>query len=163
MTLNINNNFQYPNLPVSIIWPENQEDVPWFMMRLYEQMAYAINSKDNGIFQMSIGDSFVRIPNMNSSGAYIINISGAGPYVDSLGRINFWGASVFLVTKSDPSAAGLDTEPQSQPGTGPTLNNAGFLLSYAEFPSGSGQFYTTIRHNIPNIIGTFNVNIQGTF
>lgn len=161
--VNINNNFQYPNLPVSIIWPENEEDVPWFMMRLYEQMAYAINSKDNGVFQMAIGNTFVRIPNMNSIGAYLINISGSGPYFDSNGAINYWGASIFQVTKSDPEANGTDTEPQMQLGIGPTLGGAGFDLSYAEFPVGSGQIYTTIRHNIPNIVGSFNVNIQGTF
>ena len=62
--LNNNNNYQYPNLPTSIIWPENEDDVPWFMNRLYEDMAFAINQKDNGIFQMAISAAPTQIPNL---------------------------------------------------------------------------------------------------
>ena|SRR3990167_7795814 len=161
-SININNNFQYPNLPVSIVWPENPDEVPWFMQQLYDQLAFAINSKDNGIFQMAIGDDFTLIPNMNSFGSYLINISGSGPYVDSNGILNYWGAAIFQVTKSTPTAAGTDTMTQVQVGTGPTLTGASYDLDYQEIPVGSNQFYTVIRHNIPGITGSFNVNIQGT-
>ncbi len=161
--LNINNNFQYPNLPVSIIWPENPDDTPWFMMRLYEQLAYAINSKDNGIFTMAISNSATLIPNINNFGSYLVNISGSGPYVDpTTGDINFWPASIFQLTKSTPNNIGLFTETQTQAGTGTQLSGAGYMISLQQIPASIGPYYYFIQHNIAGVTGSFNVNIQGT-
>jgi len=172
--VNINNNFQYPNLPVSIIWPEDEEDIRWFMMRLYEQMSYAINSKDNGIFQMAMpGNSSdattgaVQIPNVNAQGAYLISVSGSGIYTDpATGQTGYWPAEVFSVVKSDPlSNLNTYTTHNSSPGTG-FLSGADYIISVQQLPGQTGTtypYYFFIKHNKDGITGSFNVNIQGTF
>ena len=77
---NNNNDYRLSNLPTSIIWPENQDDVPWFLNRLYEDMAFAINQKDNGIFQMAISAAPTQIPNLDTTGAYMVTVSGSAPF-----------------------------------------------------------------------------------
>ena len=161
-SININNNFQYPNLPVSIIWPDDPDEVPWFMARLYEELAFAINSKDNGIFQMAISNIPTLIPNMNNFGSYLVNISGTGPYTDSNGVLNYWPAYIFQMTKSDPNAVGLYSVPQNQDGAGPTLGGVALLITQQRVPATTGPFYYFINHDGPAITGSFSVNIQGT-
>lgn len=175
-SLNINNNFQYPNLPESLIFPEDPKELAWFMNRLYEQMAFAINSKDNGIFTMAISNNFTLIPNMNSFGSYIVNISGNGPFIDNAGNFNYWPAVVFQCMKSTPNEIGLATLTQIQDGTGPVLGLGGtavpppaaYLITSLQVPSvppndpTTTPFYFFIRHNVPGVTGSFNVNIQGT-
>ena len=161
-SININNNFQYPNLPVSLIFPEDPQELAWFMNRLYEQMAFAINSKDNGIFTMAISSVPTLIPNINNFGAYLMNVSGSGPFVDAQGVLNYWPSYVFQMTKSDPNKIGTDTFTQNQDGSGPTLGGIALLLTQQRVPAVTGPFYYFIQHNAPGITGSFNVNIQGT-
>ena len=95
--ININENFQQANLPQSIIWPENPDDVPWFMMRLYEQLVFAINNKDSVYFKMAIGTSAVPIQNIAETGSYIVCISGSDVYKDATG-LNYWKTEVFMAS-----------------------------------------------------------------
>lgn len=168
MTLNNNNNYQYPNLPTSIIWPTNPEDISWYMEQLYEQLVFAINQKDNGVFQMAISTIPTMIPNMDTTGSYLVNLSGSGPYIDSNGKTNYWPAYVFQMTKCDPFFKGLDSVAQNQDGRGPTLNTVALLLTQQQVPfygvadPRNGPYYYFIQHDGPAITGSFNVNIQGT-
>jgi len=161
-SINISNNFQFPTLPVSIIWPEDPDEVPWFMARLYEQMAYAINSKSNGIFQMAISDVPTLIPNMNAFGSYIVCVSGSGPYEDSTG-LNYWPCQTYSMTKSDPEAGGNATAITiGDPGVGTTLGGVTYAINQDTLGNGSTNTYFYIRHTAPGITGSFNVNILGT-
>jgi len=162
--LNNNNNYQYPNLPTSIIWPENPKDIPWFMTRLYEEMAFAINQKDNGIFQMAISENPTQIPNLDTTGSYLINVSGSEPYIDSNGRTNYWPSYIFQLTKVDPNADGDWTSTQNTDGVGPTLGAVALTITFQNVPSGTGPKYYFINHSLSGsgIVGSFNVNIQGT-
>jgi hypothetical protein len=162
-SINIANNFQFPDLPVSIIWPDDPDEVPWFMARLYEEMAYAINSKDNGIFQMAISNNATLIPNMNAFGAYIITVSGSGPYTDANGVLNSWPSQSWSLNKSDPLAGGVIT-PLSvgDPGVGPTLGGVFYTISTSLLGNGSLNTYFFIKHSKAGITGSFSVNIQGT-
>jgi hypothetical protein len=161
-SININNNFQYPNLPVSIIWPDDPSEVPWFMARLYEQMAFAINSKDNGIFQMAISNTPTLIPNMNNIGSYLVNVGGTEEYVDEKGELNYWPTAIFQMTKTEPKQEGAITSPQTQDGRGPTLLDVALRVTQQKVPVNTGPYYYFIQHDGPNITGSFNVNIQGT-
>jgi hypothetical protein len=177
-SVNINNNFQYPNLPVSIIWPLNPDDIPWFMQRLYEQLAFAINEKDNGIFTMAIpGNSLagtpalaaigaVQIPNVDAFGAYLVCISGTGIYVDpATGQTGYWPSEVFSLVKSDPlSNVNTYLTHNSTEGTG-FLTGADYIVSVQQAIGAIGPtypYYFFIKHNKDGITGSFNVNIQGT-
>lgn len=162
--LNNNNNYQYPNLPVSIIWPENETDIPWFMARLYEQMTFAINQKDNGVFQMAISTTPTLIPNMDSTGSYLINISGSQPFVGTDGTLNYWPSYIFQCCKTSPTQDGVSTYTNNQDGVGNDLGGTGLILSFDTNPPGapSGPTFFYIAHDGPSITGSFNVNIQGT-
>lgn len=161
-SININNNFQYPNLPVSIIWPEDEEDVPWFMMRLYEQMVSAINSKDNGVFTMAISSTPTLIPNMNNFGTYLVNLCGEKAYTGADGTLNYWPSYIFQITKSAPNEKGLDSVVQNQDGKGNDLGGVALLLTQQQVPSGTGPYYYFINHDKAGFTGSFSVNIQGT-
>lgn len=177
MTINNNINFELPHLPQTIIWPENSDDIPWFMTRLYEQIAYSVNARDFDYFQMAITGSasqgkdaavdstFVLIPNINTIGSYSICISGNGPYIDVNGKENFWPSQIIGLCKSNPDIFGMAVTLQSQDGTGPTLSGADYIVGWGPNPRNatSGPFYTYIKHNIPGITGSFNINIDGTF
>lgn len=162
-SINIANNFQFQNLPVSLIWPEDPKEIPWFMARLYEQMANATNSKNNGIFQMAISNVPTLIPNMNAFGSYIVCVSGSGPYVDAAGAFNYWPAKNWTMTKSDPEAGGNATALSAGDlGVGPTLAGVDYAISQSTLGNGSLNTYFFINHTKPGITGSFSVNIVGT-
>jgi hypothetical protein len=176
VSLNNNINFELPHLPQTIIWPDNPDDIPWFMVRLYEQIAYSVNARDFDYFQMAISGSpsedeapvdstYVLIPNMNTIGAYTLCISGSGPYIDVNGEKNYWPSQIIGLCKSDPDDVGTDATLQSVDGVGPTLSNADYQISWARNPrtATSGPYFAYIKHNKAGITGSFNVNIDGTF
>ena len=159
MTININENFQRPDLPQTIIWPTNPDDIPWFMMRLYEQMTQAINNKDFGPFQMAIGTSATPIQNIPDSGSFILCISGE-PIVTGT-TFNYWRTKSWAITKTSPTANGVATLIGEQAGTG-TLIASDYTISYATLSSNSTSTFVHIRHNVPNVTGSFNIRIIGT-
>jgi len=159
--ININENFQQANLPQSIIWPENPDDVPWFMMRLYEQLVFAINNKDSVYFKMAIGTSAVPIQNIAETGSYIVCISGSDVYKDATG-LNYWKTEVFAVTKTQPNVNGTSASLSSQAGSGVTLAASAYTLSYGTISTNSTNTYLKINHNIAGVTGSFNVRVIGT-
>ena len=159
MTININENFQRPDLPQTIIWPTNSEDLPWFMMRLYEQMSQAINNKDFGPFKMAIGTSATPIQNMPDSGTFILCVSGDP--TGSGATLSEWRTQSWVITKSSTTANGVATSIGTQAGTN-TLAGSTYTISYATLSGNSTSTFVHINHNIANVTGSFNIRIIGT-
>lgn len=165
--LNPNNNFQRANLPQSLIYPKNEEDLPWYIMNLYQLMAASINSKDFIYFQMAIGPAATIIPYMNNFGSYVVCVSGAGPYLDSTGT-NYWPCHTYAINKSNPLIAGTTNSLGVQTGSGTTLGGIDYTISYIQAPGESvANLYPAISQNANDtggkpITSTFNVRIIGT-
>lgn len=160
--LNINNNFQFPNLPVSIIWPNNPDDVPWFMNRLYEQMALSINSKDFNYFPMAISDTASQIQNLRNFGAYLLCVGGTNNIINpATGIVNWLPCYVWPLAKSKDTIAGTIPAPLTfQNGVGDIWNGATLTLSSIASVNGT-QVYA-LNHNKAGLTGSFNIRIVGT-
>ena len=119
-----------------------------YLNRMYEDIAFAMNSKDFNYFTISISDTASNIPNLPNYGAFLVCVSG----VDSTLPTGIW-----TLCKSDATAAGTNgvTDPLcSQPGTGDWLGNLLTITSTAD------NFQ--IAHDRANEIGNFNIRIVGT-
>jgi hypothetical protein len=136
---------QQPLLSTSTIVPENDFLFIPYLNRLYEEIAYTVNNKENVFFEAQITDTAASIPNLPLFGAFIICVSGA---VSTLPTIT---ASL---CKADATAAGSIAVLGSQVGTGAWAGNALTITSTAT------NFQ--IAHNRAGVIGNFNIKIIGT-
>lgn len=138
-----------PFLPPNTIvpMPADQQDLfVQYFNRLYEDIAFAVNSKEFDYFEMSISDVFVNIPNMNNFGSYIVAVSGVESGMP---------CATFTLTKPERDQVGLATRPQSSsPIFGPWATFEILVTSTAT------NFQ--IAHNRPGVIANFNINIMGT-
>lgn len=134
-----------PSLPPNTIVPENEFLFISYLNRLYEDIAFTVNNKDNIYFLAPITDTAADIPNLPNFGAFIICVSGA---LSTLPTIT---ASL---CKADATAAGSVAVLGSQVGTGAWAGNALTITSTAT------NFQ--IKHNRAGVIGNFNIRIMGT-
>jgi hypothetical protein len=137
-----------PYLPPNTIVPKPSDDEETFVqyfMRLYEDIAFAVNARDFVYFPISVTDTPTNIPNIPNFGSFVICISG----VES-GQ----PTSVLALTKSDRNVAGLYYEMATQSGTGTwagkDLNVTATATNFQ------------IEHNNTGVVGNFNVRIIGT-
>lgn len=163
---NMNNNYELPHLPQTIIWPDDPEDIPWYMTRLYEQMAFSINDRDFDYFPMAITSTATIIPNLQASGSFILCVSGSEPYIDANGKTNYWPTQTWALNKTSPLANGnAVTLGTAQAGSGPSLSGVTYTLSQSTQSSSidtSGYIYYFIKHSKTDVTGSFNVRIIGT-
>lgn len=159
--ININENFQRADLPSSIIWPPNEEDIPWFMQRLYDLMASAINSKDFNYYQLAIGTTPTPLLNINNFGSYIVCVSGTDKIIDENGVISWPPTKVSALCKTRDTVAGTIFDISSQPGAGvaPWL---GSNLNFGSTTLTNGQVIYNISHTATGKTASFNVRIIGT-
>lgn len=139
---------ELPYLAPNIIvpFPSDDEDTfVQFFYRLYEDIAFAVNSKDYNYFVINISDIPQDIPNINNFGAYIICVSG----IDTTQPTT----TVSLV-KSDSTAAGVVNVLGTQAGTSAWLANVITVTSTAT------NFQ--IAHNRAGVTANFNIRIIGT-
>lgn len=132
-------------LPPNTIVPENEDLFVPYLNRLYEDIAFAGNNKDNIYFQIAITDTAQDIVNLPNFGAYIVAVSG------TLSTLPTLTASL---CKADATAAGSIAVLGSQVGTGAW---AGFALTIT---STATNFQ--IAHNNTGVSGNFNIRIMGT-
>ena len=137
--------YEFPNLPTTTVVPSNDDlFIPYFN-RLYEEVAFAINERDNSYFPWAITSTAQNIPNVPNFGAYIICISG----VDST-----FPTITASLCKADSTASGSVAVLGSQVGTGAWAGNALTITSTAT------NFQ--VKHNRTGVSGNFNIRILGT-
>lgn len=160
--ININENFQRADLPQSIIWPPDEKDIPWFMQRLYDLMASAINTKDFNYYQMAIGTTPTPLLNMNNFGSYIVCVSATNKIIDETGVVNWPPTAVWALCKTQDTVAGtIPAALTSQPGVG-NANWAGSVLTIGSTTLSNGQVIYNISHDATGQTASFNVRIVGT-
>ena len=138
---------ELPFLPPNTIapWPEDRETFVQYITRQYEDIAFAVNSKDFNYFVIPISDVAQNIPNINNFGAYIICVSGIDTDAPT--------QTVSLV-KSDRTAAGVVNVLGTQAGTNAWAANLIVVSSTAT------NFQ--IRHDRAGVTANFNIRIIGT-
>lgn len=142
-----------PSLPPNTIVPEDEFLFISYLNRLYEDIAFTVNNKDNAYFTAPISDVAANIYNLPNWGAYIICISG--------GQVNdnpYAGSTQPTITaslcKSSATAAGAVNVIGFQAGTGAWAGNVLTITSTAT------NFQ--VAHNRAGVTGNFNIKIIGT-
>lgn len=144
-----------PNLNPSTIIPEQDDLFIPYLTDLYQQMAEAINNKDNLYFDFAVTSTAASIPNVPNFGAYLIVVSGVDAERDSSGNVLGWLPTLTAsLCKSSASASGSVTVIGSQAGTG---SWAGINLTIT---STATNFQ--IAHNNTGVTGNFNIKFIGT-
>lgn len=135
----------FPSLPTSTIVPIDENLFLPYFNRLYEEIANAVNAKDNIFYAMAITSSATNIVNLPNFGAFIICVSGVSSSLPTI---------TASLCKADSGAAGSIAVLGSQVGTGAW---AGFALTIS---STATNFQ--IAHNNTGVVGNFNIRIIGT-
>ena len=136
---------QLPMLPPNTIVPdENKLFVPYFN-RVYEDIAFAVNAKDNSYFPIAISSTASNIPNIPNYGAFIVCISGVDSSLPAL---------TASLCKASEAAAGSVTTLGSQAGTGAWLGKTLTITAAA------ANFQ--VAHNNVGAEVNFNIKIIGT-
>lgn len=136
---------QFPTLATTTIVPTNEDlYIPYFN-NLYEEIASAVNTKDNTFYPMAITTTATNIVDLSTFGAFIICVSGMNSTLPTL---------TASLCKADMTAAGAIAVLGSQVGTGAWAGNALTITSTAT------NFQ--IAHNNADVTGNFNIRIIGT-
>lgn len=136
---------QQPSLPPNTVVPENDFLFIPYMNRLYEDIAFTVNNKDNIYFLAPITDTATDIPNLPNFGAYIVCISGSTSTLPTLSA---------SLCKSTSNAPGSVAVLGSQAGSGPW---AAISLTIT-----STNTNFQVAHNNAGVTGNFNIKILGT-
>lgn len=136
-----------PNLPPNTIVPEEESLFIPYLNRLYEDIAFAVNSKDDGAFEAAISNVPVNIPDLPNFGAYFICVSGTS---------SFQPTYTASLAKSDANTAGVIVPHAFQAGTAGTPW-AGIVLTITATATNF-----QIAHNLPGVTGNFSIRIIGT-
>lgn len=137
---------QRPNLAPNTIVPENKDLYISYFNQIYEDVAFAVNSKDYTFFPTTVTDTAQNIPNLPNYGSYIICVSG----VDS--GLPCVTASL---CKNSSSLVGVVNVIGSQAGSSGIWAAATLTISAA-----ATNFQ--IRHSVAGATGNFNIRIIGT-
>lgn len=136
---------QQPSLPPNTIVPENEDLFIPYLNQLYEDISYAVNSKDPKYFPLAVTSTAQNIPNVPNFGAFIICVSGESSTLPTI---------TASLCKADSTAAGSVATIGSQVGTGAWAGNTIVLSSTAS------NFQ--IRHDRAGVTATFNIRVIGT-
>lgn len=139
--------FPFNELPGNTIIPSLKTESIFiqYLNRLYEDIAFAVNNKDNIDFTIPISDNPVNIPNLANFGAFIVCVSG----IDTTQPVKTWS-----LVKSDAMAAGVINILGTQAGTVAwTGNNLTITSTATNFQ---------IAHDRAAFTGNFNIRIVGT-
>ncbi len=140
------NRFKLPSLPTTTVVPENDDLFIPYLNRLYEDIAFTVNSKDPKFFTIPITDTPTNIPNLANFGAFIVAVSGQTSTLPTL---------TASLCKADATAAGVINVLGSQAGTGGTWGGITLTIT-----STATNFQ--IAHSLPATTGNFNIRIMGT-
>jgi len=137
--------YEFPFLPTTTVIPTNDDLFIPYQNRVYEELAAAINERDNSYFPWPITSTAENIPNVPNFGAFIICISGETSTLPTI---------TASLCKADATAAGSIAVLGSQVGTGAWAGNALTITSTAT------NFQ--VKHNRTGVSGNFNIRVIGT-
>lgn len=132
-------------LPPNTIVPEDEDLFLPYLNRLYEDIAFAVNARDNSYFPIPITDTASNISNIPNFGAFILCVSGEDSTLPTLN---------VSLCKASATVAGSIAVLGSQVGTAAWAGNALTVTSTAT------NFQ--IAHNRAGVSGNFNIRILGT-
>jgi hypothetical protein len=137
--------YEFPVLPISTLVPSNADLFGPYFSRLYQDIAFSVNDKDNTHYPMAITSTAQNVLNLPNFGAFVICVSGEASTLPTL---------TASLCKADATAAGSIAVLGSQAGT---ATWAGFVLTIT---STATNFQ--IAHNNTGVSGNFNLRIIGT-
>ena len=133
-------------VPQSTIVPDDDNlFIPYFT-RTYENLAQAINAKDNTQFTAAITSTPTNIPNIANYGSFLLCVSGEGSGLPAI---------TIGLCKASNAAAGASSAITSQAGT-----DAPWVGKVLTVTSTASNFQ--IAHNAAGVTGNFNFRIIGT-
>ncbi len=141
-----------PSLPTNTIVPENESLFISYLNRLYEDIAFTVNNKDNIYFEIPITDTAANIPNIPNFGAFLVCVSGSEG--DTTADDNNLPTLTASLCKSSPQDSGSVASLGSQAGTGTWAGKNLTITSTAT------NFQ--IAHNNAGVTGNFNIRIIAT-
>jgi hypothetical protein len=137
--------FEFPFLPTTTVIPSDKDLFIPYQNRVYEELAQAINERDNSYFPWPITSVAENIPNVPNFGAYLICISGVDTTLPTL---------TASLCKADSTASGSVAVLGSQVGTGAWSGNSLTITSTAT------NFQ--VAHDRTGVSGNFNIRVIGT-
>jgi len=145
--------FNFNELPGNTIVPDlDPPDVfIQYFTRLYEDIAFAVNNKDNVAFTFTISNKRVDIPNLPPFGAVFLVISG----VDNTQPCGIWALS-----RSDNRLPGTQSEIANENGTDAWAGKS-ILISTDNPAPGTVNVLRNfqIRHDRTDVTANFNLRI----
>jgi hypothetical protein len=143
-----------PSLPPNTIVPEDESLFIPYLNRLYEDIAFAVNSKDESYFPIAITSTASNIPNVPNFGAFIVCVSGEVQDTSTATGTGYLPTLTASLCKSSAAATGSIAVLGSQAGTG---SWAGINLTIT---STATNFQ--IAHSRAGVSGNFNIRFIGT-
>jgi len=146
--------YDFNELPENTVVPipsEDEDDFIFYLNRLYEDIAFAVNNKDNVFFPISISDGAVNIPNLPNFGAFIICVSG---------QENGMPSYVWALSKATINAAGTAVILTNQVGTIAPWIGATLTITDSGVVNGVSNYQ--IRHSVAGTTGNFNIRYLTT-
>lgn len=137
--------FEFAFLPTTTVVPQNDDLFIPYLNRIYEEIAFAVNEKDDSYFPWPITDTAANFPNVPNFGAFIVCISGETTSLPTI---------TASLCKASATGAGSIAVLGSQVGTGAWAGNALTITSTAT------NFQ--VRHNRTGVTGNFNIRVLGT-
>jgi hypothetical protein len=137
--------YEFPFLPTTTVIPSNDDLFIPYQNRVYEELAQAINERDNSYFPWPITSSATNFPNVPNFGAFLVCISGVDSTLPTL---------TASLCKADATASGSISVLGFQVGTGAWSGNALTITSTAT------NFQ--VAHNRTGVSGNFNIRVIGT-
>jgi|ERR1700678_577377 len=143
-----------PFLPPNIVVPEDEDLFLPFLNRMYEDIAFATNSKDFNNYTMPITSTAQNILLVPNFGAFIICVSGTQTTFSASSVETALPTLTASLCKSAMASSGSVAALGSQAGTGTW---AGITLTIT---STSTNFQ--IAHNNAGVSGNFSIRLIGT-
>lgn len=137
--------FEFAFLPTTTVVPQSDDLFIPYLNKVYEEIAFAVNEKDDSYFPWPITDTATNFPNVPNFGAFIVCISGETTSLPTI---------TASLCKASATAAGSIAVLGSQVGTGAWAGNALTITSTTT------NFQ--VKHNRTGVTGNFNIRVLGT-
>lgn len=134
------------SLPPNTIVPEEEHLFVPYLNRMYEDIAYAVNAKNESPFTIAITNVPTDIASIPTFGTFFVCIAGLASGQPVLGA---------LLCKSDAGIAGVVVPLGNQAGTG-----AVWAASFLTITSTVTRFQ--IQHSVAGLTANFSIKIIGT-
>lgn len=146
---------QQPTLPPNTMIPKDEQSFEFYLNRLYEDIAFAVNAKDNNYFTIAVTNTSQAIPNVPNFGSFLLCLSATDAERDVSGNPIGWAPTlVAALCKSSNAAAGVITPIANQTGTGT-------WAPYHLFITATSTNFQ-INHDRAAFEANFNIKIIGT-